>query len=121
MAASDNGAVSFEAGGATRVLRFSINALIELEAKLGYGIAEIGAKMGSAPSIAFLRTVFWGGLIHADPELTEAAAGELMDELGLTRSGELIGQAFTAAFPEAKGAASGEPRPRKRAGAGASS
>lgn len=109
--ASVTGVVSFEAAGARHDLRYGINALCRIEDRLGVTVFDLGQKMQAGLDVRTLRTVFACGL--AD-DVTDDAAGDLMDELGVQRAGELVGEAFQAAFPQEKG---GKTSPRKAAAA----
>lgn len=95
MANKHRGEVALEAMGETYKMRFGTNALCELEAAFGEGINAILAKLQpDDPSIRTMRTIMACGL-GVSPD----KAGEIMDEIGMERSGELIGQAITLAFP----------------------
>jgi len=107
------GEVGFEAGAASFTLVYNIDALCTLEDRLDLSVAEIGERMGKTMRLGFLRAVFHAGLRAHHPEVTERQAGELISVVGLAETGDLIGKAFTLAFPEA---AKGAARPR-RAGA----
>ena len=108
-------AFSIEDGGLAGeyVLLLDFNALCDLEGDFP-GIMDGQFELKSPTAI---RKVFAAGLAeHHD--LTERDAGKLIHAIGLERVGELVGEAFSASFPEA---AKGTPRPRKapaKAGAG---
>lgn len=105
------GEVGFTVGDERYVLVFSMNALCVLEDALDMSLNEIGAKMTAGARMSFLRTVFWAGLIENRPDMTELKAGDIMGEIGVGKVGDLIGRAFTSAFPKAE-AATGAARPR---------
>jgi len=46
-----------------------------------------------------LRRLIWAGMGHEG--LSEDAAGDLIDEIGLAEASRLLGDAIRAAFPEA--------------------
>lgn len=71
----------------TRELRYGVNALCILEEKIGKSLAEI---LGKGMGISMLRMVWWAGLVWDDKELTEEAAGNLMDEF--MASGHAFGE-----------------------------
>lgn len=126
MANTLRGEVSFEGPeGQPYKLAYPINALIVLEDALDMTVAEIGACMQRGMRLGMLRTVFWAGLQGSQPNITESIAGDLMQEVGANEVGVLIAEAFTAAFPTAKGEgdakAPGSPRRRRRAGTGEAS
>ncbi|MZR14224.1 hypothetical protein GQE99_14470 [Maritimibacter sp. DP07] len=111
------GGIEFRALGELRTLRFSINAICRIEESTGKPIAEL-ANIGANAKLQDIRAMFWGAL---EPQVTVEEAGEIMDELGLNRSAELIGEAFEKAFPEeADEAGSGKGSTgKKKKGAGA--
>jgi len=122
------GAVTFEAGGRTYTLSYSVNALCELEIALGEGIGQLAARLADPDNLKVnvLRTFVWGGLRDHHAELTEEDAGRLMTEIGLSRAISIVLQAFLAAFPEADqgrplgkaaGARSGAGKKSSRSGA----
>ncbi|HEF5065822.1 hypothetical protein [Bacillus paramobilis] len=57
-----------------RTLLFDLNALADVEDKLGMSMTEIGEKM----SIKVMRTLLTAGLSHEDPELTERQVGAMI-------------------------------------------
>lgn len=64
--------------GKERHLRFTLNALAELEERYG-SVEEAFKKVEGGNSIVALRTVIWAGLVWEDPELTEQMVGNLID------------------------------------------
>lgn len=113
-----NGEASFQVEGKTYALRFSADAICQMEDALGLGIMAIAAEMSSwvkdpsRISMKFVRAVFWAGLQDSHPDVDLKAAGDLLIKAGgVIGASALIDQAFTLAFPQAetKGA-----RPRKR-------
>jgi hypothetical protein len=97
------GEVAFEAEGKTYTLRFSIDALCNLEEAAGKGFASIAIELSDPEkmSVSLLRKVLWAGLIEHHPDLDVRAAGELI--LAAGGAVVVLGQiekAFTAAFPE---------------------
>lgn len=94
--------VEFEAHGKVRLLRYGTNALCRIETATGQGITEAAKRLQGDVSLSDLRLFWWAGL----GDVTMDQAGDLMDEVGFDRAGELIGKAFTLAFPEAQGGAS---------------
>ncbi|MED4840395.1 hypothetical protein P9695_08755 [Weizmannia sp. CD-2023] len=59
-----------------RHIRYTMNALAEIEDKLGYGLADLDGKQ---LKIKEVRVILWAGLIHEDPELTEEQVGDMID------------------------------------------
>lgn len=118
MANPIRGEVDVKVGEDNFTLVFTINAIVELEEKLGKPISEIAGGMGANVSFSLLRTLFWAGLQDRHG-LSETEAGALMQEIGFVKASELVTQAFGRAFPEAQ--RGGRPRQAPATGAGASS
>lgn len=77
MANPHRGVVEVELDGQTFRLRFTLNALAEVENRLGLAsFAEIGGLL-EKPSVRSLRALLWGGLLHERPELTEQQVGAM--------------------------------------------
>lgn len=106
----------------TFTLRFTTNSLCELEEAVGSDFSAVIERFGDEKrqSIKFLRNVFWAGLRENHPDVTTKRAGQIIDEIGMTRAGELIGQAFTRAFPPEAGGKEKAARPPKGGQAGTS-
>lgn len=113
--ARPDGAVSFEAAGARQTLRFGINQLCDIEDRLGVGVTQLGEVMKGGLSMRQLRTIFAAGVGSG---ITDHDAGDMIDEIGVQRAGELVGEAMQAAFPAQEG--SGDPR-KAAAGTGSTS
>ncbi len=96
------GEVGFEADGKPYTLVFSINALCELEDRMGEAVSGIDSLASSRKRFRTIRTVFLCGLLDHHPELTEREAGRIIDAIGIERADALVGEAFALAFPEAK-------------------
>lgn len=124
MADNLTGEVTFDAAGKSWRLVYSVNALIALENRLDMSVSKIGQRMAGDLRMGFLRDVFVGGLRTHHPEVTDELAGDLIQEVGGAKVGELIGQAFSAAFPreaEEAGAGRGSGPRARRVGTGPSS
>lgn len=63
--------------GVERTLKFTLNAMAELEDK--YGSVDAAFEALDKGSIKAVRCVLWAGLIHAEPNLTEQEVGNLID------------------------------------------
>jgi hypothetical protein len=111
MANKERGEVSFEAGGQTWTMKIGTGAMCAIEAETGKGISEVGQELGSekTASLTLMRAVFWGSLQQHHEGTTIRDCNDLIDELGVPRVGELIGEAFQLAFPKKEGGS----RPRK--------
>jgi hypothetical protein len=107
--ATPDGKVTFEAGGRPRVLQFTTNRLCLLEDKVDKPTLDIALELSVSPSIRTIRAMLWAGLGEGD--MTLAAAGEIMDELGKSEAIALVRDAFAAAFPEQTEGKEGEAHP----------
>ena len=63
--------------GVERTLRFTLNAMAELEDKYG-SVDEAFAALDKG-SIKAVRFILWAGLMHEDENLTEQQVGNLID------------------------------------------
>lgn len=98
------GVVSFEANGSVHSLAFTMNNMVRYQDASGETLLAACASMERDPgNMARLRRMFWAGL--GDPTMTEDAAGELMDALGMGECIGLIAKAAEAAFPQAEAGA----------------
>lgn len=99
MANAQKGEVGFEVAGKEYKLRFGTNELCEAEEHMAQDINTMLKAIFSRPSLRLVRAFFAGGL-----GVTTAEAGELIDQIGRKRAGELVGQALVRGIPEgAKG------------------
>lgn len=78
--------------GVERNVRFTLNALAEMEDR--YGSVDKAFEALDAGSIKAVRFVLWAGLMHTDEGLTEQQVGNLID----TKCMENIMQQLSAAF-----------------------
>lgn len=92
-----------EAEDYTLVLDF--NALCDLEEDFP-GIMGGQVELSSPKAI---RKVFQIGLAKHHAKIDERAAGDVIQAIGIEKTAELVGEAFSAAFPEA--AKKGKARP----------
>lgn len=130
MANAHKGEVEFTADGKAYFLRFSTNAVCELEEVTGLGANAISRELGAwgppvdgkgkpkaetaeqatarldRVRVTLVRQVFWASLRDRHPDVTIKEAGDLMAEIGgMTEALELLNQAFVRAQPpETKGA-----------------
>lgn len=63
--------------GVEREVRFTLNAMAELEER--YGSVDAAFKALDEGSVKAARCVLWAGLIEANPDLTEQQVGSLID------------------------------------------
>lgn len=96
------GAIPFEAEGRARFLRLTTNAQVRYQERAGETLVDAIVAMqgeGSQGDMLRLRRLIWAGMGHEG--LSEDAAGDLIDEIGLAEASRLLGDAIRAAFPEA--------------------
>lgn len=99
MANPARGEVSFKVADTRYTLKFSTNAICELEEHLNKGLNVIVANMERLTTV---RALLWAGLRAKHPDMTIEKAGELIDRCGMAEATEVIGKALTAAFPPPK-------------------
>ena len=92
--------------GVEREIRFTLNALAELEDK--YGSVDAAFEALDNGSIKAVRFILWAGLIDDDPSLTELQVGSLIDTQYIQELMGTLGDAFQADLPQADEEASGE-------------
>lgn len=96
MANPEKGEVAFKAADAEYTLRYSTNAICELEDHLGRGLNAIVADL---ERVSTVRALLWAGLRAKHPEITLKAAGEIMDKCGVPTTVGAVSDALKAAFP----------------------
>lgn len=108
------GTVEFEADGKAYTMRLSTNAQVRYQRASGETFLEgITAVQDNPSDTERLRRLIWAGMSHVDG-LTEDAAGDVMDALGIEESIAKLGEAVNAAYPKASGAETGNaPRVKK--------
>lgn len=99
------GEVDFSADGEDYILVLDFNALCDLESDYP-GIMDGSFEMKSPRAV---RKVFQVGLSKHHSDISEIAAGEIIQSIGIPEAAELVGKAFKASFPEA--AKGGKARP----------
>jgi hypothetical protein len=116
MANPHKGDIELQAGEQTYTLRYSVDAICELEDRLDKSFPVIAMEMTDPVKrrLSVVREVLRAGLREHHPDISLKEAGELLVAAGgaplvLAK----IDQAFMAAFPQAE--ASDKPSPRKRA------
>jgi tail tube GTA-gp10-like protein len=101
LANAHKGEVEFTLDKKVYTLHFSINAMCELEDKLGGSVVEM-ANIAADPSkisMKTMRTLFWAGLLDHHEAITEVDAGRLIDQIGLVDAMQMLAKAFTLSFP----------------------
>ena len=84
--------------GVERTLRFTLNAMAELEDK--YGSVEAAVEELDKGSIKAVRFILWAGLTHEDPDLTEQQVGNLIDIQYMQELMNTVGDALDSDLPE---------------------
>jgi hypothetical protein len=80
-----------------RNLRYTMNALAEIEDQLGVPLSEMGnLKM----TIKNVRIILWSGLIHEDKELTPEDVGNMVDLGNFEEVQQKVAEAFAMAKNE---------------------
>lgn len=111
--AAVKGEVAFDALGQRYVLLLDFNALCDLEDDLP-GLMDGSAEVRSPKAI---RAVFAAGLKQQHPDVDLLGAGRIIQDVGIERAGELVGEAFEASFGGASKTASPQ-KARPSSGAG---
>lgn len=96
MANKQKGNVSVELDK-VRVIRFTMNALAEIEDNLGVPLSELE---NVTMTIKNVRTILWAGLIHEDATLTAQEVGNMVDLSNFKEVQEKIAEAFAMAQPK---------------------
>ena len=102
MANAHKGEVAFEAEGQRYVLRFSIDAICQLEAETSKGIVALISELQDRDkmSITLARQMLWAGLREHHPDITVKDAGELIPAAGgMSALLTLFSKAFASSFP----------------------
>lgn len=96
------GEVAIETSDKTYVIRFSANAICEMEDALGLGINEVATQL-SDPSglrVKTVRAVFWASLRDHHPDVTIHQAGEILTEVTIGKAMKHVTEAFELAFED---------------------
>lgn len=86
--------------GVERELRFTLNAMAELEDR--YGSIDAAFKALDNNSMKAVRLILWAGLQHTDEGLTEQQVGNLIDMQCMQEIVASMSEAFGTAMPEDK-------------------
>ena len=86
----------------TRMLRFSINAMIEYKQTRKEDIVQSLGRLENELDFELIRYLFYLGLKHEDKELTEEKVGDVLDilleENGIEYVANILGEALNKAF-----------------------
>lgn len=86
------------ADGKERVLRYTLNAMVELEEAYG-SVDEAFRVLEEEQSLKAMRKVIWAGLLHENDPLTEQEVGNLIDIDYMKELVASVGGALTADLP----------------------
>jgi hypothetical protein len=84
--------------GVERKLRFTLNALAELEDR--YGSVDDAFDALENGSIKAIRFVLWAGLLHSDEGLTEQQVGNLIDTECIKEIMQTLGTSLRSDMPD---------------------
>lgn len=84
--------------GVEREVKFTLNALAELEDKFG-SVDAAFEKLEKENSMKALRTILWAGFLHENPDLTEQQVGNLIDLAYMQDLMETLGNALEQDMP----------------------
>ncbi len=104
------GRVTFKTSSGEKAVRFTVNALCDLEEASGLSVDELVQNLQTRPSLGLLRQLFAAGLSGAEERpVPLSEAGEILQEIGLERTGEIVGAAVAGGL----GAETSEDPPKK--------
>lgn len=84
--------------GVEREVRFTLNAMAELEER--YGSVEKAFEALDSNSIKAARFILWAGLMESDETLTEQQVGKLIDMNNLRDIMDSVGNMLSDDMPE---------------------
>lgn len=84
--------------GIERELKFTLNAMAELEDR--YGSVDAALKAVEANSMKALRCLLWVGLMHSEDGLTEQQVGALIEVQHMDAISKVITEAFGNDMPD---------------------
>lgn len=85
--------------GVEREVRFTLNAMAELEDR--YGSVEAAFDALENNSMKAVRCVLWAGLLHTEENLSEQQVGNLIDVTCMNDLMRSMTEAFDVAMPDA--------------------
>lgn len=98
------GEVTFEVAGKLYIFKFGTNAQVIVEEQTKMTMLKYMKGMGDNFGAKDLRMIFFAGLSQHH-QLSESECGDLIDQLGGERCGEIFMQAMGLAAPKGNGAA----------------
>lgn len=120
MSNAQRGSVTLEVGGKVYTLRLTLNALCELEDLLSTPKEQVTFQqvtaMAEKGSLRHVRAVVWAALREHHPEMSLRAAGEVIQEYGLSELTDHLTKLAASMSPDLadqKELTGGAKRPRK--------
>lgn len=96
--------VTVQVGDQSRALRMTTRAMMAIEQHFDKGLIEVMQGMETGFKVTDLVKIISECADDGAGVSVDEAAG-MLDEIGVTKAGELLGDVAEAAFPDAKGAA----------------
>jgi len=115
MANSHKGERAITVEGVEYRLRFSVNAICELEDATDAPIETLGSRLGSGQAgVRDIRMLWWAALRDHHAAIDLQATGVLVDQVGLATAITVIGEVLALAFPADAGGKKKPPRKPSR-------
>jgi len=114
MANSVKGEVDFMAGGRKYIFRLGINAQVMIEARVGMPVNKYVQEKGDAMGATDIRLLFYAGLQHHHPEVSEEYAGNIIDEIGAAEAAQIFIEAAMLSAPKSSDDLPGVPQKSAR-------
>ena len=92
------GEVAFHTADAEYTLKFSTNAICEMEDRINKGLSSIVQGMDR---LSHVRALLWASLRAKHPDVSMEKAGAIIDLAGMKETTVAIGKALEAYFPKA--------------------
>lgn len=92
MANKERGEAKVVLGDSEYTLRYDLNALVELEDKMGVPLSEMGEMK---ITIRNVRSMLWAGILHENAEITEKEIGSHVDMENMEEVQSAISKAFS--------------------------
>ena len=100
MANKHKGEVEFDSDGESYILRYSTNALCELEAVLKKPFNKVLSEFSEDNlSVVNTRAMFYAGLTEFHSEMSISDTGDLLDRIGIDQGLIYLNEAIALAFP----------------------
>jgi hypothetical protein len=113
MANPFKGEVKFDALGKTYIYKFGTYAMAVLERKAGMSTKKFFDSRGEDWGANDIVLVFFAALSQHQPKVTEIEVGDIIDDIGLDRAGDIVREGVGLAAAKQEGAAAGEADPQQ--------